>query len=392
MERAGMVIIGKLNMDEFALGGSSETGAFGAVHNPWDITRVSGGSSGGSATAIAAGEAPITLGSDTGGSIRQPCSFCGVTGIKPTYGSVSRYGIVAYASSLDQAGPIGQNIEDCAALLAIISGPDAQDSTCVIDKPFDFGSASCSDATSSSANRAAEVKNVRIGLPRNYLVGGIDDDVKAAVLAVANEFETVGARIEEFEMPLMDYMIPVYYIIGFAEVSSNLAKFDGLKYGFRSENAKALSEVYRLSRSEGFGLEAKRRITLGSFVLSSGYYDAYYKKALQGRALIKQAYNKLFEQFDMILSPVAPTTAYTLGENIDDPMKMYMGDIYTVSINLAGLPAVAIPGGFDRQGLPIGFQLIGDAFSEPKLINAARVYQTRTDHHTKRPLTPGGGT
>jgi aspartyl-tRNA(Asn)/glutamyl-tRNA(Gln) amidotransferase subunit A len=387
MERAGMIVIGKLNMDEFALGGSSETGAFGAVHNPWDIARVSGGSSGGSATAIAAGEAPIALGSDTGGSIRQPCSFCGVTGIKPTYGSVSRYGIIAYASSLDQAGPIGQNIEDCAALLAIISGPDAQDSTCIIDKPFDFGTAMYGNANRQSS---PEMKNVRIGLPRNYLAGGIDDDVKAAVLAAAKELETSGARVEEFEMPLMDYMIPVYYIIGFAEVSSNLAKYDGLKYGFRSKNAKTLSEVYRLSRSEGFGLEAKRRIMLGSFVLSAGYYDAYYKKALQGRALIKQAYNKLFEKFDMILSPVAPTTAYKLGENIDDPMKMYMGDIYTVSINLAGLPAVALPGGFDRQGLPIGFQLIGDAFSEPKLIDVARAFQSRTDHHTKRPPTPGG--
>ncbi|MDR0290515.1 MAG: Asp-tRNA(Asn)/Glu-tRNA(Gln) amidotransferase subunit GatA [Treponema sp.] len=380
MERAGMIVIGKLNMDEFALGGSSETSAFGAVHNPWDIDKVTGGSSGGSAAAIAAGEAPIALGTDTGGSIRQPCSFCGVTGIKPTYGSVSRYGIIAYASSLDQAGPIGQNIDDCAALLSVISGPDAKDSTCIIDKPFDF------------SNKNTETKQFRIGLPRNYLANGIDNDVKAAVLAAAKEFEASGAIIEEFDMPLMDYMIPVYYIIGFAEVSSNLAKYDGIKYGYRSPNAKTLSEVYRLSRSEGFGLEAKRRIMLGSFVLSSGYYDAYYKKALQGRALIKDAYNKLFEKFDMILSPVAPTTAYRLGENIDDPMKMYMGDIYTVSINLAGLPAVAIPGGFDQQGLPIGFQLIGNAFSENLLVDAARVFQSRTDYHAHKPPSPGGST
>jgi aspartyl-tRNA(Asn)/glutamyl-tRNA(Gln) amidotransferase subunit A len=386
MEGAGMIVIGKLNMDEFALGGSSETGAFGPVHNPWDLARVSGGSSGGSAAAIAAGTVPIALGSDTGGSIRQPCSFCGVTGIKPSYGSVSRYGIVAYAASLDQAGPIGQNIEDCAALLAIISGPDAKDSTCIIDKPFDFGKANLV-----ASNSTIDMKGVRIGLPSNYLSGGIDGDVKAAILAAAKEFEAAGAQVEDFEMPLLDYMIPVYYIIAFAEVSSNLAKFDGIKYGFRSENAKTLSEVYRLSRSEGFGLEAKRRIMLGSFVLSSGYYDAYYKKALQGRALIKNAYNKLFERFDMILSPVAPTTAYKLGENIDDPMKMYMGDIYTVSINLAGLPAAALPCGFDRQGLPIGFQLIGDAFSERKLIDAARVYQSRTDYHTKRPPSAPGG-
>jgi len=378
LERAGMIVIGKLNMDEFALGGSSETGAFGAAHNPWDTTRVCGGSSGGSAAAIAAGEAPITLGTDTGGSIRQPCSFCGVTGIKPTYGSVSRYGIVAFASSLDQAGPIGQNIEDCAALLSIISGPDEKDSTCVMKKPFDF------------SERRTDMKGVKIGLPKNYLEGGIEDEVKAAVLAAAKEFESSGAVVEEFEMPLMDYMIPTYYIIAAAEVSSNLSKYDGLKYGYRSPNAKTLSEVYRLSRSEGFGMEAKRRIMLGSFVLSSGYYDAYYKKALQARALLKDAYSKLFGRFDIILSPTAPTTAYKLGDNIGDPVKMYMGDIYTVSINLAGLPAAALPCGFDKQGLPIGFQLIGDAFSESKIINAARVFQNRTDYHKKKPSINGG--
>jgi aspartyl-tRNA(Asn)/glutamyl-tRNA(Gln) amidotransferase subunit A len=374
LERAGMIVIGKLNMDEFALGGSSETGVFGAVHNPWDISRVAGGSSGGSAAAVAAGEVPVTLGTDTGGSIRQPCSFCGVTGIKPTYGSVSRFGIVAFASSLDQAGPIGQNIEDCAALLSIISGPDERDNVCVIEKPFDF----------SGANGGFEMKGAKIGLPRNYLEGGIEEEVKAAVLAAAKEFEETGAIIEEFEMPLMDYMLPAYYIIASAEVSSNLSKYDGLKYGYRSPNAKTLSEVYRLSRSEGLGMEAKRRIMMGSFVLSSGYYDAYYKKAQQARALIKDAYNKLFGRFDMILSPVAPTTAYKIGGNIDDPVKMLMGDIYTGSVNLAGLPAAALPCGFDKQGLPIGFQLIGDAFSENKIIGAARVFQNRTEYHKKR--------
>jgi len=373
LEKAGMVVIGKLNMDEYAMGGSSETGADGPVHNPWDVSRVAGGSSGGSAAAVIAGEAPIALGSDTGGSIRQPCAFCGVTGIKPTYGSVSRYGLVAYASSLDQIGPIGQNIDDCAALLSIISGPDTRDSTCVIEKPFEFG------------EPKSKLEGVKIGLPRNYFSGGIDDEVKSAVLAAAQEFKASGAIIEEFEMPLMDYMIPAYYIIACAEASSNLSRYDGLKYGYRSSNAGSLSEVYRLSRSEGFGLEVKRRIMLGSFVLSSGYYDAYYKKALQVRALIKDAYTKLFTQFDMILSPVAPTTAYKIGDNISDPMKMYMGDIYTVSINLAGLPSVALPCGFDKQKLPIGFQLIGDAFSENKLIGAARVYQSRTDYHQKRP-------
>jgi aspartyl-tRNA(Asn)/glutamyl-tRNA(Gln) amidotransferase subunit A len=373
LENAGMIVIGKLNMDEYAMGGSSETGACGPVHNPWDAARVAGGSSGGSAAAVIAGETPIALGSDTGGSIRQPCSFCGVTGIKPTYGSVSRYGLIAYASSLDQIGPIGQNIDDCAALLSIISGPDARDSTCVIEKPFEFGEA------------PPTLAGVKIGLPRNYFGSGIDEEVKNAVLAAAKEFEASGATIEEFEMPLMDYMVPAYYIIACAEASSNLSRYDGLKYGYRSANAQSLSEVYRLSRSEGFGLEVKRRIMLGSFVLSSGYYDAYYKKALQVRALIKDAYNKLFARYDMILSPVAPTTAYKIGENVGDPMKMYMGDIYTISINLAGIPAAALPCGFDSAGLPIGFQLIGDAFSESKLIGAARVFQARTDFHTRRP-------
>jgi aspartyl-tRNA(Asn)/glutamyl-tRNA(Gln) amidotransferase subunit A len=375
LEKAGMIVIGKLNMDEYAMGGSSETGVQGPVHNPWDVSRVTGGSSGGSTAAVLAGEIPIALGSDTGGSIRQPCSFCGVTGIKPTYGSVSRYGLIAYASSLDQIGPIGQNIDDCAALLSIISGPDTRDSTCVIEKPFDFGGRIICD----------KLDGVKIGLPRNYFASGIDDEVKSAVLAAADELKASGAIIEEFEMPLMDYMIPAYYIIACAEASSNLSRYDGLKYGYRSPKAGSLSEVYCLSRNEGFGLEVKRRIMLGSFVLSSGYYDAYYKKALQVRALIKDAYTKLFKSYKMILSPVAPTTAYKIGENSGDPMKMYMGDIYTVSINLAGLPATALPCGFDSTGLPIGFQLIGDAFSENKLINAACVYQARTKYHVKRP-------
>ena len=374
LEQAGMIVIGKLNMDEFAMGGSSETGAFGPVRNPWDISRVSGGSSGGSAAAVAGGEVPLSLGSDTGGSIRQPCSFCGVTGIKPTYGSVSRYGLIAYASSLDQIGPIGKNIDDCAALLSVISGPDKRDGTCIIEKPFNF-----------KETHSERLDGVKIGLPRNYLSSGIEEDVKRAVLAAADELAAAGAQIEEFEMPLTDYIIHAYYIIACAEASSNLSRYDGLKYGYRSANAKTLSEVYRLSRSEGFGLEVKRRIMLGSFVLSSGYYDAYYKKALQARALVKDSYKQLFERFDMILSPVAPTTAYKIGENIDDPVKMYMGDVYTVPVNLAGLPAASLPCGFDKTGLPVGFQLIGDAFSEKKLIKAAAVYQRRTDYHTKKP-------
>jgi len=402
LEQAGMIVIGKTNMDEFAMGGSSETGASGAVRNPWDTSRVAGGSSGGSAAAVASGEAPAALGSDTGGSIRQPCSFCGVTGIKPTYGAVSRYGLIAYASSLDQIGVIGQNIEDCASLLEIISGADERDSTCVIEKPFKFNL----EKNQRKDDEYSPLSGVKIGLPKNYIESGIDDDVKTAVLAALNDFEASGAECEEFEMPYMDYVIPAYYIIACAEASSNLSRFDGLKYGYRcgaassgaassgaasgansgaKGYAQTLSGVYRLSRSEGFGIEVKRRIMLGSFVLSSGYYDAYYKKALQTRALIKDAYNKLFTKYDMILSPVAPTTAYKHGENADDPVKMYMGDIYTVSVNLAGLPAVSLPCGFDKQKLPIGFQLIGSAFSEEKLINASRVYQRRTTHHLSKP-------
>ena len=364
LEQAGMIILGKLNMDEFAMGGSSETGAFGAVKNPCDTSRVAGGSSGGSAAVVAAREIPIALGSDTGGSIRQPCSFCGTVGIKPTYGSVSRFGLIAYASSLDQIGTVGTDIDDCAALLSIISGPDERDSTCIIKKPFEF-----------KKENLQNLNNIKIGIPRNYFNSGIDEDVKVSVMQAAKTFEKKGAVIEEFEMPLTDYTVHAYYIIACAEASSNLSRYDGLKYGYRSENAETLSEIYRLSRSEGFGMEVKRRIMLGSFVLSSGYYDAYYKKALQARALLKNEYNRLFEKYDMILSPIAPSTAYKLDENIDDPIKMYMGDIYTVSVNLAGLPAIALPCKTDEKSLPIGFQLIGNSFSEEKLINAARVFE-----------------
>jgi len=374
LEQAGLIVVGKLNMDEFAMGGSSETGAYGPVRNPWDSSRVAGGSSGGSAAAVAAGQIPVALGTDTGGSIRQPCSFCGVTGIKPTYGAVSRYGLIAYASSLDQIGPVGKDADDCAAILEIISGPDEKDGTCVINKPFSF-----------NISDSERLNGIKIGLPVNYFSSGIDEGVKNTVLNAARELEAAGAYIEEFEMPMMDYAVHAYYIIACAEASSNLSRYDGLKYGYRSKDAKTLSEVYRLSRSEGFGLEVKRRIMLGSFVLSSGYYDAYYKKALQVRALIKDAYNNLFSRFDMILSPVAPTAAYKIGENIDDPVKMYMGDIYTVSVNLAGLPAISLPCGFEKQGLPVGFQLIGNAFEEEKLVSTARVYQKHTIHHKRKP-------
>ena len=341
LEQAGMIVIGKLNMSEFAMDG---TGVFGAVQNPWDIFRAAGD---GSAAAVAAGEAPISLGSDAGGNIRQTCSFCGVTGIKPTYGAVSRHGLIANVSSFDQIGTVGKTIDDCAALLSIISGADGIDGTCVMPTPFVFDNA-----------KAQQLDGVKIGLPRNCLGNDFEEDVKIAVLAAAKEFEAAGAIIEEFEMPLTDYISSAWYIIACAEASSNLARFDGLKFGHRSTNAKTLSDVYRLSRSEGFGTEVKKRVMFGSLVLSSGYYDAYYRKAMQVRTLVKDEYAKLFSRFNMILSPAVSATI-------------------NYSTNLAGLPAAALPCGLDKQGLPVGFQLIGKAFSEGKLIEAARVYQSR---------------
>ena len=370
---AGAVPVGKLNMDEFAMGGSTETSYFGAAKNPWDPRRVPGGSSGGAAAAVAAGEAVYAVASDTGGSIRQPCSFCGVSGIKPTYGSVSRYGLVAYASSLDQIGPIGRDIRDCAAALQILSGPDGRDSTSVIERPFDF-----------SDSFSGDIKDMVIGLPVNYLSDGIDSDVRQAVTRAAEAFKALGARVEDFTMPMMEYAVPAYYIIACAEAGSNLSRYDGIKYGYRSGNADSLADVYLSSRSEGFGIEVKRRIMLGSFVLSAGYYDAYYHKALQARGLIRNAFNQAFDKYDVLLSPVAPTTAYKLGENITDPLKMYLGDIYTVSVNLAGFPAAALPCGFDRNKLPVGMQLIGKEFSEPKLVRAADAFQQNTDWHKRR--------
>jgi aspartyl-tRNA(Asn)/glutamyl-tRNA(Gln) amidotransferase subunit A len=368
-------------MDEFAMGGSSETSYFGAVANPWDETRVPGGSSGGSAAAVAAGEAAYALGSDTGGSIRQPCSFCGVSGIKPTYGAVSRYGLVAYASSLDQIGPIGRTVEDCAAILTLIAGHDAKDSTSLQNASLDFRDAFTGD-----------VRGLKIGIPRGYFGEGLEEEVGAAVLAAAKTLESLGATIEEFDLPLVEYAVPAYYVIACAEASSNLSRYDGVKYGFRSEKAASLAEVFDYSRSEGFGMEVKRRIMLGSFVLSSGYYDAYYKKGLQARGLIQGAFLDAFARYDMILGPVAPTTAYRMGENITDPLKMYLGDIYTVAVNLAGLPAVAIPCGADKKGLPIGLQLIGKALSEPTLVRAAHAFQQNTDYHKSKPaIVKGGG-
>lgn len=375
LENQGALLIGKLNMDEFAMGSTSETSYFGAVKNPWDTSRVPGGSSGGSAAAVAAGEVYYTLGSDTGGSIRIPASFCGVTGIKPTYGAVSRYGLIAYASSLEQIGPLAKNAEDCAAVLSVISGYDENDATCINKKPFDFTDLFKTD-----------IKGMKIGIPLEYFADGVEPDVKEKVLEAAKKFEELGAEVEEFSLNFTQYAIPAYYIIAFAEASSNLSRYDGIKYGYRPQNIKDLESLYIKARSEGFGTEVKRRIMLGSFVLSSGYYEAYYKKALQVRTLIKQEFDKVFEKYDLIISPVSPTTALKIGHSLSDPLKMYLGDIYTVSLNIAGLPGIVFPCGFDRNNLPVGIQLVGKHFAEKTLIRAACSFQQTTDFHKKSPV------
>lgn len=367
LKKAGAVILGKTNMDEFAMGSTTETSAFGETKNPWNTEHVPGGSSGGSCAAVAAGECFYALGSDTGGSIRQPSSFCGVTGIKPTYGTVSRYGLIAYGSSLDQIGPVAKDVTDCATILETIASHDIKDSTSVERDDTDFTSALVDD-----------VKGMKIGIPKDYFGEGLDPEVKDAVLAAAKKLEEKGAIVEEFELSLVEYAIPAYYVIACAEASSNLERFDGVKYGYRTKEYEGLHNMYKKTRSEGFGAEVKRRIMLGSFVLSSGYYDAYYLKALRTKALIKKAFDKAFEKYDMILGPAAPTTAPKLGESLSDPIKMYLGDIYTISVNLAGLPGISVPCGVDSKGLPIGLQLIGDCFQEKKIIQAAYAYeQTR---------------
>ena len=372
LEKAGAVILGKTNMDEFAMGSTTETSAYGVTKNPWNTGHVPGGSSGGSCAAVAAEECSYALGSDTGGSIRQPSSFCGVTGIKPTYGTVSRYGLIAYGSSLDQIGPIAKDVTDCATILEAIASHDVKDSTSVQREDYDFTSALVDD-----------VRGMKIGIPRDYFGDGLDPEVKVAVLGAAKKLEEKGAIVEEFDLSLVEYAIPAYYVIACAEASSNLARFDGVKYGYRTEQYDGLHNMYKKTRSEGFGAEAKRRIMLGSFVLSSGYYDAYYLKALRTKELIKQAFDKAFEKYDVILGPAAPTTAPKLGESLSDPLKMYLGDIYTISVNLAGLPGITLPCGTDQSGLPIGLQLIGDCFAEKKIIRAAYTYeQTRSYEHS----------
>ena len=371
---AGCVIIGRTNMDEFAMGSTTETSYFGATKNPRDLTRVPGGSSGGSAAAVAAMECPIALGSDTGGSIRQPASFCGVTGIKPTYGRVSRYGLIAYGSSLDQIGPLGKNVTDCATVLELISGHDEKDSTSAGGDETSKQDARTTDNAFTEA-LVDDVKGMKIGVPRDYFLEGIDEDVKKAVLDAAEVLKNKGAIVEEFDLGMVEYAIPAYYVIACAEASSNLERFDGVKYGYRTESYTDLHNMYKKTRSEGFGAEVKRRIMLGSFVLSSGYYDAYYVKALRVKALIKKAFDDAFAKYDVILGPVAPTTALKLGDSLSDPIQMYLGDIYTVSVNLAGLPGISVPCGEDKNGLPIGLQLLGQTFDEKKIIRAAYSYE-----------------
>lgn len=364
LEKAGAVMIGKTNMDEFAMGSTTETSAFGVTRNPWNTQHVPGGSSGGSAAAVAANECFFALGSDTGGSIRQPASFCGVVGLKPTYGTVSRYGLIAYGSSLDQIGPLTKDVTDCATVMEVIASHDKKDSTSVERQDTDFTSALIED-----------VKGMKIGIPRDYFGEGLDPEVKDAVLAAAKVLEEKGAIVEEFDLSLVEYAIPTYYTIAAAEASSNLERFDGIKYGYRTPEYEGLHNMYKKTRSEGFGPEVKRRIMLGSFVLSSGYYDAYYLKALRVKAMIRKAFDEAFAKYDIILGPVAPTTAPKLGASLSDPLKMYLGDIYTISVNLAGLPGISVPCGKDSKGLPIGLQMIANSFEEKKLIRAAYTYE-----------------
>lgn len=368
LEEAGVIVLGKTNMDEFAMGSTTETSAFGVTRNPWNFRHVPGGSSGGSCAAVSAEECFFALGSDTGGSIRQPSSYCGVTGLKPTYGTVSRYGLIAYGSSLDQIGPVAKDVSDCAAILETVASYDKKDSTSVLRESYDFTSALRED-----------VKGMRIGIPADYLGKGLDSQVKEAVLKAADVLREKGAVVEEFDLKLVEYAVPAYYVIASAEASSNLSRFDGVKYGYRAPEYQGLHDMYKKSRSQGFGTEVKRRIMLGSFVLSSGYYDAYYLKALRTKALMKQTFDAAFQKYDVILGPTAPSAAPMLGESLGDPLKMYLGDIYTISVNMAGLPGISVPCGKDTQGLPIGVQLIGNCFEEKKIIRAAYSFeQSRT--------------
>ncbi|MGN1414661.1 MAG: Asp-tRNA(Asn)/Glu-tRNA(Gln) amidotransferase subunit GatA [Anaerovoracaceae bacterium] len=376
LEAAGAVVIGKTNMDEFAMGSTTETSAYGPTLNPWDAGRVPGGSSGGSAAAVGARAAVCALGSDTGGSIRQPAAYCGVTGFKPTYGTVSRYGLIAYASSLDQIGPIAKDVKDCAALMDIISGYDEMDGTSLPQEMQHTGYLGA---------LTGDISGMRIGIPTEAIEKGLEPDVKQAILDMGQTLKELGAEVEEISLPFLDYVIPTYYIIAAAEASSNLSRFDGVRYGFRAEGYEDLTEMYSKTRSQGFGEEVKKRILLGTFVLSSGYYDAYYKKALQVKAIIKQEFDKIFSKYDAILLPAAPATAPKLGESLADPLKMYLSDIFTVSVNIAGLPGLSVPSGFDQAGMPVGTQIIGPALGDADVLNIGYAFQQATEYHKAAP-------
>lgn len=376
--QAGLIPVGKLNMDEFAMGGSSETSYFKKTKNAWDETKVPGGSSGGSAAAVAAGQVPLSLGTDTGGSIRQPAAFNGIVGMKPTYGRVSRYGLIAFASSLDQIGTLTRSVKDNAIALNAISGYDPKDGTSAKVEVPDF-----------TQGLTGEIKGMKIALPKEYLGEGIDEEIKATILKAADTFRALGATVEEVSLPHSKYGVAVYYIIASSEASSNLQRFDGIRYGYRSENVETLDDVYVNSRSEGFGTEVKRRIMLGTFSLSSGYYDAHFKKAGQVRTLIKQDFDKVFEDYDLIIGPSSPTVAYSIGQNIQDPVAMYLADLLTIPVNLAGLPGMSIPAGFS-EGLPVGLQIIGKHFDENTMYKAAYAFEQATDFHKKLPVILGG--
>ena len=372
--QAGLVMLGKTNMDEFAMGSSNENSAFGAVKNPWDVKAIPGGSSGGSAAAVAAGLVPAATGTDTGGSIRQPASHCGITGIKPTYGTVSRYGMVAYASSLDQGGPMARTAEDCALLLNVMAGFDVRDSTCLDRAKEDY---------TRSLNHP--VAGLTIGLPKEFFAAGLSADVARVIDAAVAQFKALGAKIVEVSLPKTELSIPAYYVIAPAEASSNLSRYDGARYGHRAAQYKDLTDMYERSRAEGFGAEVKRRILVGTYVLSHGYYDAYYIQAQKIRRLIAEDFQAAFQQCDFILGPVAPTAAFNLGEKSDDPVQMYLSDIYTLAVNLAGLPGMSLPAGFADNGRPVGVQLIGNYFSEAAMLGAAHQFQLATDWHARTP-------
>ena len=367
-----MIDLGKLNMDEFAMGASTEYSAFHVTRNPWNLNTVPGGSSGGSAAAVAANVVPWALGSDTGGSIRQPAAFCGVVGLKPTYGLVSRYGLVAFASSLDQIGPITKDVEDAAMLLNVIAGHDERDTTSENREKIDYTKCLKND-----------VKGLKIGVPKEFFGEGINEEVKAKLKEAIEKYKEMGAEVEEFSLDIANYALATYYIIACAEASSNLGRFDGIRYGYRTENFTNLKEIYKNSRSEGFGDEVKRRIILGTYVLSSGYYDAYYKKAQQVRTLVRKEFDKAFEKYDVLLTPTSPTVAFEIGTRSSNPLEMYLADICTVSINIAGLPGISVPCGVDSNGMPVGMQLIGNRFDEEKILNAAYTYEQATKFREK---------